>query len=436
MRRFLIFLAAFVSLIFMTALTGCSEKIMGYSVLLWNNPQENLASGQVLPVYIKSNISHVYIVGKEDGQKIEIPLWQMTEPVKKSKINQFAKKYQEHAATFASVKTDGLPCRAEAVNTSKQVYRLRKGEVIKILYKGTGQAPMTGGKPLEGDWYKILTEDGTQGWCFSYNLHLYEADINGKQIGGEVIVVEEEKDNRWEVIANGVWYPEEFKTLIESGNIDLTKLHPSYRFDLDLKGGKVTLNTSEIHQSWTFEGYAKTDDREYSLKNIPLKIIYRNAEYIVLRYTDESGKPQDLNFVTLSDNLTEIVNSERQRRSDSYKKIVARGPKFKASSYGTLTFNEDGTFHWTGYKLLVPTVISASAKTDGTAAIKYSLTKSLMSTYDGVVTFKFEGASEEVNFLYKLEDGALRLEDASTARFKGNQLIERGAEHIIIYFKK
>ncbi|MBR1638065.1 MAG: SH3 domain-containing protein [Treponema sp.] len=421
--------------LFSLLITSCSDKIIGYSVVLWNIPEQQIKAGEVLPVYIKSNISHVYIVGKSDGEKIEIPLWQMTSPVKKGKIKEVSKRYQEFASTFASVKTDGLPCRAEAVNTSKQVYRLRKGEVIKILYKGNGQAPMTGGKPLEGDWYKILTDDGTQGWCFSYNLNLYEADIDGKQIGGQVIVVEEEKDTRWDVITGGVWYPEEFKTMIESGNIDLSKLHPSYRFRLDLTENKVSLNTTVIHESWPFEGYTKTDDREYTLKNIPVKIIYRNADYIVLRYTDASGKPQDLNFVTLSDNLTEIVNGERQRRTKAYNRIVSRGPKYTASSYGTLTFNEDGTFRWTGYKLLVPTVISAGAKNAGTAAIKYSLAKNLLSTYDGVITFKFEGTSEEVNFLYKVEDGALRLEDATTASFQGNLLTARGAEHTIIYFK-
>ena len=69
--------------------------------------------------------------------------------------------YADNAATYASVKLDGLPCRAEPVNTAKQVYRLRKGEVIKILYKGEGQKPMAGKTALEGDWYRILTDDGT-----------------------------------------------------------------------------------------------------------------------------------------------------------------------------------------------------------------------------------------------------------------------------------
>ena len=67
-------------------LVSCSEKIMGYSVVLWTIPEYQIESGQVVPVYIKSNISHVYVIGTESGEKIEIPLWQLTDPVKKGKV--------------------------------------------------------------------------------------------------------------------------------------------------------------------------------------------------------------------------------------------------------------------------------------------------------------------------------------------------------------
>lgn len=422
--------------LFSLILTSCSDKIIGYSVVLWNIPEHNLQAGNVLPVYIKSNISHVYIVGLENGEKLEIPLWQMTEPVKKNKINNVAKKYQEYSHTYASVKTDGLPCRAEAVNTSKQVYRLRKGEVIKILYQGNGQAPMTGGKPLEGNWYKILTDSGTQGWCFSYNLKLYQVDEEGNPVGGQNIVVEEEKDERWDLVLANVWYPEEFKAMIDSKNIDLTKLHPSYRFKIDSESKKVTLNTTEIHESWDFTGYTKTDDREYTLKDIPMKIIYRNASYIVLRYTDASGKPQDLNFVALSENISDIVNAEKERRTQAYMQIWSHGPIYSNSSYGKIEFTEDSTFRWTGFKLLVPSIIDAGTKNTGSASVKYSLSKELSSSYDGLLTLKFDGMSREVNFLYKIDGNALRLEDTTGAKFSGNQIKSRGTSPVIIYFKK
>ena len=409
---------------------------MGYSVVLWTIPEQQIKSGDIVPVYIKSNISHVYVIGTESGEKAELALWQLTEPVKKSKIKAVAAKYADNAATYASVKLDGLPCRAEPVNTAKQVYRLRKGEVIKILYKGNGQAPMAGQTALEGDWYRILTDDGTLGWCFSYNLNLYETDALGQRVGGAEIVEEEEDDGHWSVIASNVWYPDYFRTMIDGGNIDLGLIHPLYKFTIDEDGKKVSLNTASIHESWDYDGFTKTDENEYTLNGISLKIIYRRANYIVLRYTDSSGKPQDLNFVTLSENITDIVNAEKTRRTQAYMQIYTHGPIYSSSSYGKLEFKEDGSIRWTGFKLLVPSIIDAGTKSTGSAQVKYSLSKELASSYDGVLTMKLDGMNSEVNFLYKLDGSALRLEDTTGAEFSGSQLKSRGVSPVIIYLKK
>ncbi len=436
MKRILFFLFILSSFF----LISCKDKVIGYSVVLWNNPEQEIKSGDVLPVYIKSNISHVYIAGKnlnlkENEQKIEIPLWQLTEPVKKSKLSAIKEKYQENARTYANVKTDGLPCRAEPVNTAKQVYRLRKGEIIKILYKGNGQSPMTGGKPLPGEWYKILTDNGTTGWCFSYNLDLFETDDNGNRIGGNDFVDEVQEDEIYKLIVSNVWYPEEFRSLIDSEDIDLSKIHPSYRFTIDEENKKVSLNTQKIHESWIYDGYSKIDDREYELKNISIKIIYRKADYIVVRYTDETGKPQDLNFVTIKEDLNEIISKEKQRRSEELMNLWYKGP-YSSQSYGKLSFTEDNLFKWTGFKLLVPSVIPAGSKNNGSAQIKYSVSKTLKKDYDGIVTFTFEGSSQEINFLYKMDDGGLKLEDTIGASFKGNQITSRGVSPVIIFFKR
>ena len=92
---------------------SCSH-IMGYSVLLWNLPEHNIQDGEIVPVYIKSNISHVYVVGIE-GENKEVPLWQLTDPVSKRKAIEQAKKYEEFQGVYASVALDGLPMRASSL---------------------------------------------------------------------------------------------------------------------------------------------------------------------------------------------------------------------------------------------------------------------------------------------------------------------------------
>lgn len=408
---------------------------MGYSVALWNIPEQQVAAGEIIPVYIKSNISHVYVAGLSDDAKFEVPLWQLTVPEKKKTVSQTALKYQDYASFYASAKIDGLPIRAQTVNTAKQVYRLRKGESVKILYKGTGQAVMAGKNPLEGDWLRVLTSDGTQGWCFSYNLALYETDKSGERIGGEEIVEEEKTDSYMETVIANTWYPDYFKSLIDSNNIDLNRLNSSYRFYIDEANKKVTFQTADFRESWDYDGYTKRDNKEYQLNGIPIVVFYKNAGFIVLRYTGASGKPQDLNFATISGSLSDIVSAERDRRTNDYKKVYTHGKEYKSNTWGTLSLTEDGAFRWIGNKQLVnQSIISATAKSGGTVSAKYVVSKKLKENYDGVLTFLFDGASGEVNFLYKLEDGAMRLEDASNATFDGNMVRSRGSGALILYF--
>jgi len=415
--------------------TSCKDKVMGYSVALWNIPDQQVAAGEIVPVYIKSNISHVYVAGFSNDTKFEVPLWQMTEPEKKNGAVKTSQKYQDYAHTYASAKIDGLPIRAQTVNTTKQVYRLRKGEVLKVLYKGSGQAVMAGKKPLEGDWLRVLTDDGTQGWCFSYNLALFETDASGNRIGGEEIVEEEKVDQFMEVVTRTVWYPDYFRSLIDSNNIDISRLNASFRFTIDEENKKVNLNLSNIHESWDYDGWTKKDEKEYALNGIPIVVYYKNAGFIVVRYTGESGKPQDLNFVSVNGNLADIITAERDRRKEAYNRVFKHGASYKSSSWGQFTLTEDNGFRWTNNRPLVNQgIISAVAKSVGTVSAKYVVSNKLKENYDGVLTFLFEGSPDEVNFLYKLEDGAMRLEDATNATFDGNMVKSRGSGALILYF--
>ena len=439
-KRFFVTAIA-VLLLSLICLTACSERLLGYSIVLWDVPEENLKSGDVLPVYVKSNISHVYIAQNEAGEKIEIPLWKMTEPESKRKLKKTQELYETNARTYAYVKSDGLPCREEPMNLAKQVYRFRKNEMVKILYKGEGEAPVSGGVPLEGDWYKVLTADGSQGWCFSYSLQIFELGEDGAPDSDEEIILEDEVDTQYEEIIAHTWYPECYREMIDEESYDLEKFSASYKFVIDTENHKVILNTDEIHESWDFIGYNRPRDYEYTLNEIPIKITYKKPGFIVVRYTDEkTGKPVDLGFITLAEdeNVEELVNNEKGRRAGAYNRIVAQGPVFNSSSYGTLTFGRDGSFKWTGYDMLVPSVIPAEFGNSGTVSIVYAMDDSVARSFDGVLTFVFSGTSEEVNFLYKVESGAIRLEDTSTAMFDDEVklLEERGNSPVVIYFSR
>ncbi|MBQ0039107.1 MAG: SH3 domain-containing protein [Treponema sp.] len=393
-------------------MTSCSG-IIGYSVLLWNDNEHKLSDGTVVPVYLKSNISKVYVIGLPDSkEKIELPLWQLSSPEKKSKAIKRSEKYAEYHNMYAKSAIDGLPIRADKVNTSKQVYRLRKNETVKTLYKGKGVAPQNGGVPLEGEWLHVLTSNGTEGWCFSYNLRLYEmkAEVVAEQNSVVAENVEEEVDTLIEEVLGTTWYPEFYGSMISKKQIDLEYFNSTYKFNTGYSNGTISIVLPEYELSFPFNGTTKTDDREYEFNDAPLQLTVRSKKSIVVKYTDERGMPRSFNFTSLGDrSIEQIIKDEEERRDNEYKAISVSGPDFKSGNYGMISFNDGKQFSWSGFNKLVPSVIPSGAKGFGDIEIKYFIPAELKASWDGVLTFEFEGTEKEVNFLYKKEDNGIRL---------------------------
>ena len=418
------------------ALASCS-RFMGYGMLLWDIPERDLRDGDILPVYIRSNISHTYAVSAPKSKdRFDIPLWQITPPASRRETKKIKLRYAEFLHRYASVKLDGLPIRAEPVNTARQVYRLRKGEIIKILYKGEGQAVMTGSDALEGNWLRVLTSSGTQGWCFSYNLELFEMQKGGEAAPGAGSG-EEEKDDAFERLAGTIWYPDYYRSMIREKRIDPIRMNAAYCFTVDAENRKVSMNLPERYGSWEYGAATKTADGEYTFTDTPVKVSVRD-NYIAVTCADDAGRPRDYNFIALGDDvdIAALVAEEKERRGAEYAHIAAAGPNFKSAAYGQLSLKRDGSFTWKGNRRLVPSLIAESAKGGGTVGIDYFIDELLSPQYDGVLSFSFEGMKAKVNFLYKIEANGIRLGDASEARFEGNTLVRRGASPLVIFFEK
>jgi len=408
---------------------------MGYSVVLWNIPEHNVADGTIVPVYIKSNVSHIYVVRLPgEKEKVEIPLWQISEPQSHHKAKKLVAKYKAYEHVYAHCTLDGLPIRADRVNTAKQVYRLRKDEVVRPLYEESGAAVMTGKNAIEGKWLRVLTKDGTVGWCFSYNLKLFKMNADGTVAEGSDNSSTEVSDETLEKLLAAKWYPESYSSMIQSGNIDLQNMNKSFGFDTGVDSNKVAMRLNDLDVEYEYAGVTKTDDNVYKFNDTPFQVTVRSDSFIVVQYTDDSGIPKSYNFITLEDDIEALIAEEVERRSEEYLSLRQLGPDFRSGNYGTLTFEESNGFKWTGYDLLVPSLIPNSAQSDGKIQLKYLLDKSLKSNWDGVLTFVFDGMENEVNFLYKKESNGLRLEDATHADFEGNTVESRDTNALVIFF--
>lgn len=429
-----------VSFSFIGILTSCSRSL-GYSSLLWDLPEHNLQDGQIVKVYFKSNISHVYIIGLPGShERYEVPLWQITEPSSKVKAEQSAKRYSEYLHKYGKMKLDGLPVRQDPVNTSKQIYRLHKDEVVKILYKGDGQDVMIGkNEKLPGDWLYVLTEGGTKGWCFSYNLSIFETTANGVIASGDVTeeVALTNNDTILEQVLNAKWYPEFYSRLLEQNQIDLETIKLAYGFDTGISSGNITVNIPEKYHSAKYVGADKIRDNTYQFVGTPFQLMIRNKNTIVVNYTERDGTQEAYTFITLPENidLAEIIETERERRTKLLEELY-KITSFTSQNYGELVINSGRTFSWNGFSLLVPSIIPSNAKGRGTVNIKYLLSKDFATRYDGVLTFKFDGASDEVNFLYRLTNEGLNLENIDSFSIKDNIVIARVSNPTIMFFNR
>ena len=423
----------FCILILVSSLIFCScSKLMGYGVLLWSVPEYNLEDGEIVPVYIKSNISQTYVIGTHtEGERIEVPLWQITDPVSKGKVNTVAEKYSEYKHIYAKVALDGLPMREAAVNTSKQVYRLRKDEVIKVLYKGEGQPVMSGGKAMEGDWLRVLAKDGTLGWCFSYNLRPFdETEVQETVIDEEVETV----DIQLETLLATKWYPENYETMIKRQRINLDVISSVPAIDFGVESGNVRFKTSDINVSVPYTGIEKISEKNYKILGTNLSVIIKNSKLITIQSPNEKGLIISTNLIALDESVDKIIQDEIKRRETLYLNIQDISHQFSSSNYGTLQFQDGNRFVWSGYQLLSPNVIPKNSGSSGTVVFDYFLDSSLAFIYDGAFSFTFDKNGEKVVFLYKIEENGIRLEDATKASIKDNLIRARGSSPVVMFF--
>lgn len=411
------FFKVFSVLFLCSALTSCS-RVIGYSVVLWNIPDRELADGTVVPVYVKSNIAHQYIIRLPGtGEHVEVPLWKLSSPVSKKKALALVQKYAEFESKYAKCVLDGLPIREDPENGSKPVYRLRQDEVIRVLYRGKGVIPTNGKENLKGEWLRVLASDGTSGWCFSQNLRLFAMNADGSYGEGSEEAQVQQADEVLDLFLKTKWYPDYYSQMISRNRIELEYFSPDYYFDTGSETGSVAIHLHNLNVEFPFAGVSKVTDSVYKFNESPVQVTVRGGSSIVVQYTDSSGKPKSYNFVSLADDvdIVKIIDDEKERRENILNDIRALGPAFLSSNYGDLIFEQNNVFLWNKFDLLVPSVISRTAKNDGTVSVQYQLPANLRNDWDGILTFNFSGMSKEVNLLYKKLNNGLRLSVAKVS---------------------
>ena len=425
---FFISTAAAVCLLGLGILTGCSKRI-GYGVVNWSIPEHNLTATDIVPILVRSNISKVYIAELNE-QKIEIPLWQLTFCASKREADDYIKKTSEYRTVYASVKLDGLPLRSNPDNTGKQVYRLRENQIVKVLWKGEGSPVITRDKPLEGDWLYVMTNDGTRGWCFSYNLFTYdEREPSAPQQTAEITVDENLND-----ILKSRWYPEYYRDMIQKKRIDPDRMTESFGFFPGKEDGVACIVLKDEKVSFPYTGITKNRMGAYQFEGSPLLLQIRDEDTIAVNYTDEKGRVQIQHFITLKENPQELVRAETDRRNAALQALVETGPVFNSVNYGMLQFSEGGRFLWNGYQVISPSIIPKGAGSAGYVAIRFFIGSKIKTDYQGILSFKFDGSDDWIDFFYALSVQGVKLEYVKPENITDGVAAVRNINPAILFF--
>jgi len=415
---------------------------MGYGVLLWSIEDPPVDSGTVLPVYIKSNIERKWVVGLPDSvrgnrdYKFEIPLSQLEFIGGKGKANKWAQDFSQHALLYAETLQDGLPIREQTDNGAKRVYRLRLGEIIKIISLEKGNPPIsTTGDPLPGDWYKVMTHDGVIGYCYSYRLRIFnqnEEPANIAPVSQRSAAV----DPNLEMILSRKWSPESYSQMIEARQINIQQLERKYRFEPGNETGLARIILPDLERQFSYERISPDGERTWIFEGSNLQMTLRQNNTLTVQFHEGGASRRSFTFVALSTEVDDIILQEKTRRENLLMAIHNRGPVFTSNNYGTITFLQNGGFTWTGYDTLVPEIISAETNGIGLVHMDLFLSQSLDAQYEGAFSLQFSDirANNTIFFLYGIDNQGLRLEVVPNNGIEENTVVRRSPNPMVLYF--
>ena len=427
------------SLFLILALSSCSK--LGYGVLLWSIDEPPVDSGTVLPVYIKSNIEKIWVVGIPEksgtykGNKKEIPLTQLEFIGSKRKAVKWAEVFAPYAMLYAENLQDGLPIRSTPDNNSKRVYRMRLGEVVKVLGVAKGIPPIsTTGDPLPGEWYKVLTNDGAIGYCFSFRLKLFTQ--NGDSVQTAAPLQKSNPDPDLDMLLSKIWSSEIYSQMINSGRIDVQELEKNYRFDPGQETGVARIILPDLERQFTYQRIISEGERTWNFEGTNLIMVLRSNTSLSVQFTENSGLRRTLLFTALSSKVDDLIIQENARRETQFMTIYNQGPVFSSNNYGTITLLQTGDFTWTGYDLLVPQIISQETKGGGRISMDLYIPSSYEDKYSGAFTLRFTDTRQNntIYFLYALDNQGLRLEVVPDYGIENTTVIRRASSPVVLYF--
>jgi hypothetical protein len=377
--------------------------------------------------------------------KIEIPLSKLEVAGSKRAARKRAEEFAEYALIYAETLQDGLPIRDAPDNGSRRVYRLRAGEFVKILASVDGNPAISAsGEPLPGGWFRVLTEDGTTGYCYSYRLKLFEHTTG--QLNSAPAQSDEADDTQLENTLSKKWVAGIYGDMIDNGNIDIEAFSKHWGFSPGEDSGVAAISLPDGDVSFRYSAIRSDGGNSWRFEGTSLSMRLRSPSTLVVQYSAETASsPSTAHrtelFVIIPAPLDDIIAQEELRRENLFNTLYLEGPAFSSASYGQLRLGAERDFLWDGFERLSPGVVPSAALGRGKIDMGLFLSPDLTPQYNGALTFKYRslnGQDIPVNFFYTIDrdsdSGGIRLEYIPQSNIDGNRVLRRASSPMIIYF--
>ena len=412
---------------------ACDRGPVGYGVVLWSADGE-LPTGAAVDLIEESSIEEAYLarVAAEPTagtppDPLTVDQWRVRRFAEAEQAAAFAASYAGFRASYGYTERSGLPLRAAAAATAAIIYKLRPGELIKVVARGDERAAVG---VYENYWYEVLTEDGTVGYTFGEFLVVFESAGDPRAQMAEL----RSTDPVLERILATVWRPAYFAAMVRSGRYDLERLRADYGLFPDPGAQVFTLVTESGSYRFPYREIERIGSEVYVLHPAddtagggasgsaasgtdqaatPVRITVVNPRRIALSHVLD-GRLVTPEFLDLEGDVAQLIEAEQGRRDLLYADLVRRGERLTSSSYGTITLGEGRRFRWRGYDALVPSLVAHGLAGTGVVEFRYTPAAALVRAYDGAVTFTFDRPRDpvELTLLVAYDAGSVRLTPA------------------------
>ena len=407
-----------------TTFASCGPRIIGHAVVLWPAGGTTVEHGAVVPVIARSDVQNQLVLWDGDIEH-RFDSWRVEFFRDDDDAVAFAGRFAPWRTVYGQAARTALPVRERPDRSTATVYRLRNGEIIKIITRADEPSDEAG---LVDYWYQVLTSEGVGGWVFGFHLELVSAS-------GRALQPDEEADRAERLLTDisaVLWRPDYFVEMIETSRVDLTRFGTQFGLFADLEAATFTIVLPEVQRRFAYRKARLASSNRLEFQGTELVLIARASD-LVAQYS-VAGQEYSTIFVPIEQSVTDIVAAERERRRQALQAITRGGARLISTTFGTIQIGANGALSWSSFDRLVPDVLPSDFT--GVAGIRMDqfLSNPLVGRYSGAFRMDI-GATESLVFLYTIVDDGLRLVYTPARLTRSNIVLEEPVSSVIMFFR-